>query len=406
MPDLKSLHDQYCRAIEATRAAEGGPAHVFRAASRRAQNARLALDEALIDSSAAADRLAMAEGRDAAARANFGGVAPHAAGPSREELRSFVTPGSPTTEVWVRPPREQVMGPAASFAKRDASAYLTTDTGTTGAGYFFTPELYRNVVTGLLESSGILEANPTLIVTNHLRPIQVPVLTADAVATAGVEGSPATATNSEGDAVTLGAFRFDGQFKVSLETIMAAEYNLEALLATFATRAIANKTAAMLALGAGTTEPTGLFTSSVVNVGVTTESTTAVTIDECLALTKALGKGYRRAAKFVASDVLHTAMLQAKSGEGDYTLGSVEGGGMTFAAKPLIAEPWGDQSGMSAGEVHGLYGDFAGYFVRTTPMFFRRTDGDDPLNPLYHFAIWLDARLVDESAIVSLVLHS
>ena len=327
------------------------------------------------------------------------------AGVDREQLRALCTPGSAVTDLWVKPQVEQAMAPASSFT-RQAHSYLTTDTATIGSAYYFTPELFREVVTGLLDASGVLEANPTIITTDHLRDIQVPVLTADAVATAGTEGSAATDANTEGDVVTLGAYRYDGVFSVSAEMLMSSEYDLETLLSTFAVRAIANKTAAMLALGNGTTQPAGLFTSAVVPVGVTAASSTAVTVDEVLQLTKALGKGYRKQAKLVVSDVLHTALLQEKDDNGQYLMRSVETGGYEFAGRPVIMEPWADQSGMSAAETHAVYGDFtAGYIVRVSPMFFRRSDAD-PLNPQFTFACWIDGKIVDDNALKSLVLKA
>ena len=341
--------------------------------------------------------------RDSAAGANAGSSYRGASGPSNDELRALCTPGSPTSQLWVTPTREEVMGPASAFAKRDH--FITTDTGTIGSAYYYTPEMYGSVVMGLLAASGILEANPTLIVTNHLRPIQVPLVVADAAAAAGVEGSAATETHPTGGHIDLGAFRFDGVFNVSIEMIMAAEFNLDELLVTFATRSIANKVAAMLALGAGTTEPLGVFTSAAVTAGVTTASTTAAVMDEMLALTKSLPKGYRKQARLVTSDALHTSLLSYKDGQGDYLLRSIEGGGEQFAGKPMYTEPQADQSGMSAAEVHAVYGDFSGYFVRTTPMFFQRSDAD-PLNPSFVYSIWMDANVADASSLRSLVLHS
>jgi HK97 family phage major capsid protein len=282
---------------------------------------------------------------------------------------------------------------------------LTTDT-TTGAGFFFTPELYDRVVMGLLAASGVLEADPTVITTNHLRPVQVPVLQVDAVSTAGTEGSAATDTNTEGDAITLGAFRFDGAFSCSAEVLMASEFDLENLLSTFAIRATANRVAAQLALGAGTTAPTGLFTAGKVTSGVTASGTTDVTPDEVLALVKSVPKGYRKTSKLVVSDALHTLMLQWKNEHDDYLLRSLDGGGYQFAGLPLFTEPAADQTSISAAEVHAVAGDFSGYFVRTTPLFFKRTDGDDPLNPRFTFALWLDAQIVDANALRSLVMHA
>ena len=358
----------------------------------------IAARQALLDHLDGDASVAMARARDAAAGSASRGL-------DSAELREFVTPGSTTTDLWVKPSQEQVLTSAAAFAKRDAHTYLTTDTGTIGSAYYFTPELYQNVVLGLLSASGVLEANPTVLVTDHLRDIQVPVLSSDAVASAGTEGSAATAAHTTGTSVTLGAHRFDGVFTVSVEMLMSSEYNLEQLLSTFAVRATANKVAAMLALGNGTTEPQGLFYAGAVTAGATTASATAATMDEMIAAGKAVPKGYRKNSRWVVSDVLHTALLALKNGEGDYLLRTIEGGGEQFMGRPLFTEPQADQSGMSATEVHCVTGDFSGFFVRLSNLFFRRSDSD-PLNPTFHFAIWLDAKVADANALRSLVMSA
>jgi HK97 family phage major capsid protein len=175
---------------------------------------------------------------------------------------------------------------------------------------------------------------------------------------------------------------------------MANEYGLESLLGTFAQRAIQNKVSAYLALGAGTTEPTGAFTAAIVTAGKTAASQTTIAVDEWVDLMKSIPKGARKGARIVASDVAHTELLKAKSGMGDYLLDTVDGGGYSFAGAPLYTEPQADQTSMSTGEVHVVAGDWSSFFVRMTPMYFKRTDGDDPLNPLFTFAIWMDSNLV------------
>lgn len=316
---------------------------------------------------------------------------------SDPELRAFATPGSAVRDYWLRPACHEVMVPARQLR----SDFLTSDTATVGSGYYFTSDLHREVVMGLLDASGVLEANPTILLTDHLRDVQVPRITADATATAGTEGSAATDANPTGGAVTLGAFRYDGKFTVSAEMLMSSEIPLEKTLATFAERALQEIVAEKLALGAGTTEPTGLFTASVVTVGETAASETTITVDEWINLVKSVPKGYRKRMSIVASDVAHTELLLAKSGLGEYLIDTVDGGGYSFAGKPMYTEPQADQTSMSTGEVHVVAGDFSGYFVRLSPMFFRRSDAD-PLNPEFSFALWIDAQLVDEDSLRSL----
>ena len=252
----------------------------------------------------------------------------------------------------------------------------------------------------MLKGSGVLEAWPTVVLTNHRRPINVPRVTADATASAGPEGSAATDTNSTGDDITLNAYRYDGRFTVSIELLMASEINLEELLTDLASRAIANQVAAQLALGDGTTEPAGVFTSGVVTTGVTAAAETSITVDEAMeCCTTALPKGYRKQAK-VVSDELFTSLLTARDDNGQFMLRTLDGGGSTFCGKPMFQEPAADQTSISTGEIHLVAGDFErGLLFRSTPMLFKRTDGDDPPNPVFHFAAWVDSAIADTAAL-------
>jgi HK97 family phage major capsid protein len=350
------------------------------------------LDRALIGS-----RQSNGVSRDEAARVAFGGAG---AATNSEEVRSFLTPGSAVTDLWVRPGREETVIPGSEVR----TSFLTSDTATIGSGYYFVDSLYKSLVTTMLESSGVLEAGPTIITTDHVRPIQVPYLTADATAVAGTEGSAASDANPTGAGVDMGAYRWDGKFSVSAEMLMSSELPLEQLLTTFAQRSLANKVAQQLAMGTGsaTSQADGLFYTGIVPVGKTSTQQTDLYTDDLIECFKALGKGYRKQAHVVVSDVLHTSLLQRRNDAGDFIFHTLEGGGETFMGKPMHVEPQADQTSMSAAEVHAVMGDFAGYFVRFGPFFFRRSDSD-PLNPEFSYATWLSAKLVDQSSLVSCV---
>lgn len=320
------------------------------------------------------------------------------------EFAEFMRPGSLQKDYWAKPGAEQTVCRASEFTRK-FYAYDDTSGADSGAGFFWTPELYHNVVMGLVESSGVLEANPTLVITNHLRDVQVPILVTDAVATVGVEGSDATAAETVGDGITLGHYRYDGVFTVSAETIMTSSYNLDALLAEFASRAVANQVAAQLALGDGATEPAGLFTAGITTAGKTAAAATSVMADEMIDLVKSVGKGYRKRSKLVVSDVLHTHMLKWKDDTDAYVLRSVDGGGYQFAGLPVFTEPQADQTSMSASEIHAVCGDFSGFFVRMTPMLFNKDDSN-PLVVKYRFAIWIDSAVADAAALRHLVMSA
>gem|GEM_PF-5335198 len=82
---------------------------------------------------------------------------------------------------------------------------------------------------------------------------------------------------------------------------------------------------------------------------------------------------------------------------------TIEGGRFSFAIRPVYAEAQADLTSMSTGEVHVVRGDFSGYFVRISRMFFRRKDSD-PLNPTFTQAIWIDAQLTDQNSLRSIVM--
>ena len=312
------------------------------------------------------------------------------------EFRAFVDPeNKQVNEFWVKP--------SAAMTMQPLNAYLT---GTSPGSGLFTDEMYLRIIEGLVATSGVLEGNPTIVMTDHLRDIVVPVLTGDATATLGVEGSDATAAESTGAVVTLGKYRYDGKFSVSAECIMASEFDVDDMLARYAARSIGNKVAERLVLGNGSTAPHGLFVAA--TVGVTTSvSATAVAPAELLALTKSVGKGYRKTSSLVASDALHTSMLQwrddsgAGAGTGNFLMRSMESGGFQFAGRPVYVEPQADQGGISAAEVHAVFGDLSGYIIRFSPFLFHK-DTSNPLVVTYRFALWMDAKLADTGCCRSL----
>ena len=116
---------------------------------------------------------------------------------------------------------------------------------------------------------------------------------------------------------------------------------------------------------------------------------------------KAVPKGYRKNMSIVASDAIHTQLLQAKSGLGEYLLDTVDGGGYTFAGHNMYTEPQADQSGICVGIARGD-GRLHGGPVRSYESAWFCRMMDDPLNPQFVFATWLSNVVVDANALVSL----
>jgi HK97 family phage major capsid protein len=172
-------------------------------------------------------------------------------------------------------------------------------------------------------------------------------------------------------------------------------------------RAVANKVSEAVAVGAGSTEPLGLFTAA--SVGATAASATAIAPTDMFKLFTSMGKAYQKTGAWVVSAPLYRQMLGWEDTAGSYMLRPADHAANSFLGRPLYVETnvttQGTGSNLAAGEVHCCFGDVSQFVVRTTPMMFKHDDGGDDFAKFVQriaFAVWIDSALVVPSAVKSL----
>ncbi len=436
MPDLKSLHDEYRRAIEATRAAENGPADVFRAASRRAQNARLALDEALIDSSAEADRLAMAEGRDAAARANFGAGLPPERDETRERFLAWEANGRPGTfRVAVMPDLESDLRSAGnerarvSMEHRDyrpqlddgtdwtqfapqresRAAILTSDASTVYSSYIAPARTQQSLAWHMNAQSGIVKAGPTIVQTPDMTTLYLPKFATDAAATHHNEGEASSESNPVLGRLDLEGYRYDGYFSVSTEQLRSSIIDVTAMLQEAASRAIATAVAAAYATGSGSNLPQGLAGSATTTVaGVTAASATTFTFDNLVTLKHSLLPGWRNNGSWAFGSNALAYLTTLKDGQGQYVWEPRAQAGTPDMLLGFPVFEDADVPDITSGTKGAvLFGDFSQFVIRLAgPMVFEASDHwqfEKHLTTM-RYACWTDSDLLFTDSIKHMLM--
>lgn len=146
---------------------------------------------------------------------------------------------------------------------------------TTGAGGNTVPtSFYDQLMAHLIETSGILQTNPTVLNTSSGEPLQVPKTTAHSTAALTAQTGSLPVSDPTFGMTTLGSFKYGLLIQVSRELVDDAGVDLEGYLAMQAGRALGNAFGADLVTGTGASKPAGLLTSASNSV---TGSTTGVT---------------------------------------------------------------------------------------------------------------------------------
>ena len=142
---------------------------------------------------------------------------------------------------------------------------------TTGAGGNTVPtSFYDQLVAHLIEVSGVMQTNPTVLNTNSGETIQIPKTTAHSTAASAAEASTLPSSDPAFGLVSLGAYKFGWTGRVSRELVDDTGVDLSGYLAMQAGRALGNKFGADLVTGTGTAQPTGFMTSATIGVTGTT----------------------------------------------------------------------------------------------------------------------------------------
>lgn len=239
---------------------------------------------------------------------------------------------------------------------------------------------YNRLVEHMIEVSGVLMTNPTLLRTASGEKIQIPKTTAHSTPSGAPIAEAAALASSDptfGQA-ELDAYKYGILLQVSHELANDTGVDLIGYLARQAGRALGNWLGTHLVTGTGSGQPNGVVTAATVGVtGATTGASGTFTADELIDLQYSVIAPYRNSPScaWLMRDATVARVRKLKDGQGQYLWQpSIQVGVPdTLLGKPLYTDPNVATVATSAKSV--VFGDFSTYFVRMVESLrFERSD--------------------------------
>ena len=283
------------------------------------------------------------------------------------QLRSFFTGESGKRAFEVRP---DVTTPAdlRTLSKLTAAAGANT----------VPISFYNRLVQHMIEVSGMLQTNPTLLRTASGEQIQVPKTTAHS-ASAGIvaEAGTLAANDPAFGQVPLDAYKYGFLLQVSHELVNDTGVDLVGYLSMQAGRALGNGFGAHLVTGTGTNQPNGVVTAATLGVTGAASVVGAFNTDNLIDLFYSVIAPYRNSAScaWMLRDATVGALRKLKDTTQQYLWqpGLTAGAPDTLLGKPIVTDPNVAAVALSAKSV--VFGDFSQYFVRQVEALrFERSD--------------------------------
>jgi HK97 family phage major capsid protein len=272
---------------------------------------------------------------------------------------------------------------------------------TAGAGANTVPtSFYDRLMAHLIETSAILQTNPTVLNTSSGESIQVPKTTAHSSGAIVTEGSAIGASDPAFGQITLGAFKYGCLIQVSRELLNDTGVDLEGYLSMQAGRALGNAFGAHMVTGTGTGQPRGVVTDATVGVTGGTGVTGNFTADNLIDLFYSVIAPYRASssAYWITKDSTLANIRKLKDTTNQYIWQpSLQAGAPDLLlGKALVTDPNVAAPAVNAKSV--IFGDMSQYFVRMAGgVRFERSDDFAFNTDLVTFRCLLraDAALVD-----------
>lgn len=239
---------------------------------------------------------------------------------------------------------------------------------TTGAGGNTVPtSFYDQLVAHLIEVSGVMQTNPTVLNTNSGETLQIPKTTSHSTAASAAEASQLPSSDPAFGLVSLGAYKFGWTGRVSRELVDDTGVDLSGYLAMQAGRALGNKFGADLVTGTGTSQPTGFMTSATIGVtGTTTAVGGAAQYNDLVDLQYSVIAPYRssRSCYWIMKDATVGGLRKIKdtTGQPIWQPSMQVGAPDLLLGKPIVSDPF--MPAVATGAQSIAFGDFSQFFVR------------------------------------------
>jgi HK97 family phage major capsid protein len=238
---------------------------------------------------------------------------------------------------------------------------------TAAAGLNTVPtSFYDRLVAHLIEVSGMLKANPTVLNTTSGEVIQVPKTTAHSTGALVAEQAALSQSEPTFGQISLGAFKYGVLIQASRELLADTGVDLEGYLAMQAGRAIGNALGANLITGTGTTMPRGIVTDATSGATGGTGVVGAPVYDNLVDLQYSVIAPYRDSSScywmMKDSTVGTVRKIKDTTGQPIWQPSMQLGAPDMLLGKPVVTDPNVAATALSAKSV--LFGDFSQYFVR------------------------------------------
>jgi HK97 family phage major capsid protein len=256
---------------------------------------------------------------------------------------------------------------------------LTKGTATAG-GHTVGTAFYAQLIDHLIEVSGVLQAGPTVLVTERGENLPVPRTTSHSTATSEIaEATAITESDPAFNQLVLSAYKYGVIVQVSSELMEDTYVDLLGYLAMQCGRAVGNAFGTRLITGTGTAQPQGVAVAATVGITGGAGVTGAFTAENLIDLFHSVISPYRNspACGWLMRDATLGAARKLREGAGTGQFlwqPSLQAGTPdTLLGKPVFTDPNVAAVALSARSV--LFGDMSRYFVRQVKdIRFERSD--------------------------------
>jgi len=201
----------------------------------------------------------------------------------------------------------------------------------------------------------------TILTTGSGEDIKVPTQTAFSAATATAEAAQFAVSNPTTSSLTLKAFKFGTLVTVSRELIEDSGIDLVGFIARQAGNALGNIVNQRMAIGAGSTEPRGIFLAA----GTGKKGTAvAFSADDLIDLVHSVDSEYasKPQAGFQMSRATLSTLRKLKDGAGQFIYDPTQGTQALLLGYPVFENPHAQAIGSGLRPV--VFGDMSYYHVR------------------------------------------
>ena len=188
------------------------------------------------------------------------------------------------------------------------------------------------------------------------------------------ENTATAATDVTLAQITFGAYTYKTVVTSSNELLQDTGLDLPTIIGELMGERIGRSEAAAFATGTGSSQPEGVTVGS--SAGVTTASSTAITINEILGLINSVDAAYQPTSSFMLHQTVWTYLLKLQDGQGRNLIPINYGDGI---APKIWGYPVYINNNMSAaittGLITALFGDFSKFYIRDAgPLEVKRSE--------------------------------